>query len=877
MAWSSTITKTSSSTKSHGSYSATLQCELGFQYQSYDDRVEYAIYTRARYSSANATGYGVVTEAWKEYTDKNGATNASCGTGSGVLNYGNWVADTGWKYFTVYRTHSNVTVKLWGRAYGSTVSGYGAAPESTGWFSYNDTVSPLPSYTVTLNPNGGTAGTKTLTKWYNESLSLSSGVTAPTRSGYTFVGWYANSSGTGSKVTSYTTNAATTFYAKWTPVTYTLTYKPNGASGSNLTQSKTHGTSVTLKLANNSFSRTGYTLSKWNTASNGTGTSYNLGATYNDNADKTFYAIWNINTWSVSYNGNKPSGASGSVTGVPSSQTKTYNTALTLTTQKPALAGYNFVKWNTAANGSGTDYNSGVQYEANNAATLYAVWQVAHSNPTIESFRVQRCLQNGTLDDQGTYVLCTCKWKVDHSTTGFTDTTGATLTITISGTTDTVTLSGTEATTTYTHSKITSISSAYPVTAVLADSKGYSSSAQTTLSVAFFTMHFRKADYDTQGNIVTPGGQGMGIGAPATDSGYLNVGMWLRLYSKAWSTFNNYTAINVKTINRSYDAIRFIGNDSDGDGDAMVLGNGGMFVVGSGESAFNWYKRVVGTADSLYSGLSPGTETTFVTSDNTIVFVTNANTVANRIPWIFTWADSAPLLNTSAGAGSSVVVGKSSNNGVSANTNIGEWYMRDKNDYWTGCLVNRTDSSGGIATILGARNQKTDGTNMENYLTLTQNKDGSRSYSVTDAGAFRTAIGVGTIGTKSSLAASDIPNLDASKLTAGTLPVARLTNVAWTYLAGNASAAFYVRWCKVANIVHVEVYGSKSLSSNTNTKLATTAVTSGNRPSKEVDSYIYSGVNHIGVMWIGTDGIVWGKNLGSAVTAVYGFLSYPVI
>ena len=72
-------------------------------------------------------------------------------------------------------------------------------------------------------------------------------------------------------------------------------------------------------------------------------------------------------SYTIKYNANGGSGA-------PSSQTKWYNTALTLSSTKPTRTGYTFSKWNTAAGGSGAAYSPGASYTVNSAATLYAQW-----------------------------------------------------------------------------------------------------------------------------------------------------------------------------------------------------------------------------------------------------------------------------------------------------------------------------------------------------------------------------------------------------------------------------------------------------------------------------------------------------------------------
>ena len=73
--------------------------------------------------------------------------------------------------------------------------------------------------------------------------------------------------------------------------TYTNTYYPNGGSGSNQTQTHQHGTQFQAKPAN-TFSRTNYTLTRWNTSSGGGSTNYTPGSSYTVNANLSLYAIW---------------------------------------------------------------------------------------------------------------------------------------------------------------------------------------------------------------------------------------------------------------------------------------------------------------------------------------------------------------------------------------------------------------------------------------------------------------------------------------------------------------------------------------------------------------------------------------------------------
>lgn len=81
----------------------------------------------------------------------------------------------------------------------------------------------------------------------------------------------------------------------------------------------------------------------------------------------TTFAVPKLSTYTISYNANGGSGA-------PSSQTKYYGKALTLSTVKPTKSGYIFQGWATSSDGS-VAYASGESYTDNANLSLHAVWE----------------------------------------------------------------------------------------------------------------------------------------------------------------------------------------------------------------------------------------------------------------------------------------------------------------------------------------------------------------------------------------------------------------------------------------------------------------------------------------------------------------------
>ena len=218
------------------------------------------------------------------------------------------------------------------------------------------------SYTVTLNPNGGSVSPTTKTVTYGKAYGT---LPTPMRTGYTFVGWWTAKDSGGKKVTATTICYASgnyTLYARWTVgKTYTVTLNPNGGSVSPTTKTVTYGQAYgTMPTP----TRSGYTFAGWWTAKTG-GKKVTATTVCYASGNYTLYARWTPKTFTVTLN---PNG--GSVT--PTTKTVTYGKAYG-TMPTPTRTGYAFDGWYTAKTGGKKVTASTVCYASGNY-TLYARW-----------------------------------------------------------------------------------------------------------------------------------------------------------------------------------------------------------------------------------------------------------------------------------------------------------------------------------------------------------------------------------------------------------------------------------------------------------------------------------------------------------------------
>ncbi|MBR4282994.1 MAG: InlB B-repeat-containing protein [Clostridia bacterium] len=139
------------------------------------------------------------------------------------------------------------------------------------------------------------------------------------------------------------------------------------------------GSEYTISSISSPIAGLSYPLHKlveWNTAADGTGTSYQPGDVVTVNETFTLYAIWEnvekeVVFYTVTFDANGGEGEMAPETDIPE------NGSITAPFCDFTYEGYNFVGWNTAADGSGDLYEEWDDVTVLGDLTLYAMWEVS--------------------------------------------------------------------------------------------------------------------------------------------------------------------------------------------------------------------------------------------------------------------------------------------------------------------------------------------------------------------------------------------------------------------------------------------------------------------------------------------------------------------
>ena len=231
--------------------------------------------------------------------------------------------------------------------------------------------SPLDLYAqwapvVGFSPNGGTGSQSSIVDTASGAvtLPLSVGVSRP---GYSFIGWNAKVDGTGTTYepgATFSTTVPATLYAQWAPV---VGFSPNGGIGSQASIVGSASGTLTLPISVG-LSRYGYSFSGWNTNVDGSGTTYQPGATFSTTVPTTLYAQWTPQRFSVTFN---PNGGQG----VVPTETANFGSSIMVPgASSLSHFGFRFLGWNSSPGASTPSYTVASPVLINGDLTLYAVW-----------------------------------------------------------------------------------------------------------------------------------------------------------------------------------------------------------------------------------------------------------------------------------------------------------------------------------------------------------------------------------------------------------------------------------------------------------------------------------------------------------------------
>jgi uncharacterized repeat protein (TIGR02543 family) len=250
------------------------------------------------------------------------------------------------------------------------------------------------TYTIAYELYGGTNSNQNPSTYTIETNTIT--FADPTRTGYTFAGWFAEST-YNTQLTSIAqgSHENKTLHAKWTANTYTLTLNQQSGSGGSTTVTATFDAAMPTATAPN---RTGYTFGGYYISPDGGGTQYYTQAmassrTWNIASDTDLHAHWMPITYTLTYHLN-----SGTAPSVNNPATYTIETS-TITLNNPSRTGYTFAGWYAEA-GFSTQVTT-IDKGSSGDKALYAKWTPITYNLTYH-------LNSGTApspDNPATYTI----------------------------------------------------------------------------------------------------------------------------------------------------------------------------------------------------------------------------------------------------------------------------------------------------------------------------------------------------------------------------------------------------------------------------------------------------------------------------------------
>ena len=179
-----------------------------------------------------------------------------------------------------------------------------------------------------------------------------------------------------------------------------------------------------------------------------------------------------------------------------------------------------------------------------------------------------------------------------------------------------------------------------------------------------------------------------------------------------------------------------------------------------------------------------------------------------------------------------------SNNDVSSSVARG-WQVLDKNERFVSYMETTANTDGSVQLSLVARNFGT-GSNVNNGIYIKVANNGTREVTFSDASVWRTGMGAN----------------NASNLTTGTVPYARLSNSSWAFGWGSSVSGNYCRYRKVGHICYVEAGTGSGYSTGAGTTYTLCTLPSGYRPSAEITNALYNYGETVGEIFVATGGAV---------------------